>query len=350
MKIMKKSLCMLLVVAMLFSILIGTAVSSSAAAFTIQRQWDSKWKSYYVGGRTMYDTACGIFSMVNAIGYLTGDAPDVYQAAKWANSIGAFNAGFGGTDRSALYPKIQKKYGATYGFTCDVAGGSGYWANIAVLIIYIVWNALPFKILILLGGLQSVNKQYYDAARIDGATKSTILWKITTPLISPIISYLLITGIMGGMKGNPNNKNVSISNCAIIDTDVEAEVNSTYTNISAYAAGVLGFMENANTSNIPKVKISNCYSNAYVTSSHQNNSGVSNVYGIAFNGTITTSNKNIVTTIDRTIYLPFEYGNYSFQVVSKENGTTFSSPNCSSIFVKSMDLLSIRAGVPVLKR
>ena len=128
---MKKSLCMLLVVAMLFSILIGTAVSSSAAAFTIQRQWDSKWKSYYVGGRTMYDTACGIFSMVNAIGYLTGDAPDVYQAAKWANSIGAFNAGFGGTDRSALYPKIQKKYGATYGFTCDVAGGSGYWATAA---------------------------------------------------------------------------------------------------------------------------------------------------------------------------------------------------------------------------
>jgi hypothetical protein len=83
---------------------------------------------------------------------------------------------------------------------------------------------------------------------------------------------------MGGMKGNPNNKNVGISNCAIIDTDVEAEVNSTYTNISAYAAGVLGFMENANTSNILKVKISNCYSNAYVTSSQQNNSSVSNVY------------------------------------------------------------------------
>ena len=44
--------------------------------------------------------------------------------------------------------------------------GSGYWANIAVMIIYIVWNALPFKILILLGGLQSVNKQYYEAAKV----------------------------------------------------------------------------------------------------------------------------------------------------------------------------------------
>jgi multiple sugar transport system permease protein len=40
-----------------------------------------------------------------------------------------------------------------------INAGSGYWANIAVLVIYIVWNALPFKILVLLGALQSVNKQ-----------------------------------------------------------------------------------------------------------------------------------------------------------------------------------------------
>ena len=129
MNFIKRATGLLLVAVMLFAVVIGTAVPASAAAFTIQRQWDSKWKSYYVGGRTMYDTACGIFSMVNAIGYLTGDAPEVYSAAKWANSIGAFNAGFGGTDRSALYPKIQKKYGATYGFTCDVSSGSGYWAG-----------------------------------------------------------------------------------------------------------------------------------------------------------------------------------------------------------------------------
>ena len=129
MNFIKRATGLLLVAVMLFAVVIGTAVPASAAAFTIQRQWDSKWKSYYVGGRTMYDTACGIFSMVNAIGYLTGDAPEVYSAAKWANSIGAFNAGFGGTDRSALYPRIQAKYGSTYGFTCDVSSGSGYWAG-----------------------------------------------------------------------------------------------------------------------------------------------------------------------------------------------------------------------------
>ena len=74
------------------------------------------------------------------------------------------------------------------------------WAKYIVVIVYEVWSGLPFKILILFSALQSVNKQYYDAAKIDGASKNTILWKITTPMISPMISYLLVTGIMGGMK------------------------------------------------------------------------------------------------------------------------------------------------------
>lgn len=74
------------------------------------------------------------------------------------------------------------------------------WAKYIVVIVYEVWAGLPFKILILFSALQSVNKQYYDAAKIDGASKSTVLWKITTPMISPMLSYLIITGIMGGMK------------------------------------------------------------------------------------------------------------------------------------------------------
>ena len=78
--------------------------------------------------------------------------------------------------------------------------GSGYWANIAVMIIYIVWNALPFKILILLGGLQSVNKQYYDAAKIDATPKWRVFTRITVPLLSPMIAYVVITGFIGGFK------------------------------------------------------------------------------------------------------------------------------------------------------
>ncbi len=78
--------------------------------------------------------------------------------------------------------------------------GSGYWANIAVLVVYIVWNALPFKILVLLGGLQSINKQYYDAAKVDSASRTRVFTKITVPLLSPMLAYVIITGFIGGFK------------------------------------------------------------------------------------------------------------------------------------------------------
>lgn len=78
--------------------------------------------------------------------------------------------------------------------------GSSYWANMFVMVIYIVWNALPFKILILLGGLQSVNKQYYDAAKVDGTPKWRVTTRITVPLLSPMIAYVVITGFIGGFK------------------------------------------------------------------------------------------------------------------------------------------------------
>ncbi len=78
--------------------------------------------------------------------------------------------------------------------------GSSYWANIAVMVFYIVWNALPFKILILLGGLQSVNKQYYEAAKIDSTPRWRVFLKITVPLLSPMLAYVIITGFIGGFK------------------------------------------------------------------------------------------------------------------------------------------------------
>ncbi len=77
---------------------------------------------------------------------------------------------------------------------------SSYAANITVMVIYIVWNALPFKILILMGGLQSINKQYYDAAKIDGTSRRRILTRITIPLLSPMLAYVIITGFIGGFK------------------------------------------------------------------------------------------------------------------------------------------------------
>lgn len=78
--------------------------------------------------------------------------------------------------------------------------GSSKFANMVVLVIYIVWNALPFKILVLLGGLQSVNKQYYEAAKVDGTSRFRTFWRITVPLLSPMIAYVVITSFIGGFK------------------------------------------------------------------------------------------------------------------------------------------------------
>lgn len=81
-----------------------------------------------------------------------------------------------------------------------INSGSEYWANLFVMVIYIVWNALPFKILVLLGGLQSINKQYYDAAKVDSAPRWRVLTRITVPLLSPMLAYVVITGFIGGFK------------------------------------------------------------------------------------------------------------------------------------------------------
>ena len=81
-----------------------------------------------------------------------------------------------------------------------INAGSSYWANITVMTVYIVWNALPFKILVLLGGLQSINKQYYDAAKVDGTPRRRVFTHITVPLLSPMIAYVVITGFIGGFK------------------------------------------------------------------------------------------------------------------------------------------------------
>ena len=78
--------------------------------------------------------------------------------------------------------------------------GSSYVANMTVMVVYIVWNALPFKILILLGGLQSINKQYYDAAKVDGTPRRRVFTRITVPLLSPMLAYVIITGFIGGFK------------------------------------------------------------------------------------------------------------------------------------------------------
>lgn len=75
-----------------------------------------------------------------------------------------------------------------------------YWAKMFVLCFYTVWIVLPFKVLVLTSALASVNKDYYKAAQIDGTSKWRTFTKITLPMISPMISYLVITGFIGAFK------------------------------------------------------------------------------------------------------------------------------------------------------
>ena len=75
-----------------------------------------------------------------------------------------------------------------------------YWAKMFVLCFYTVWVVLPFKILILTSALASVNQDYYNAARVDGTSRLRIFGRITLPMISPMIFYLVITGFIGAFK------------------------------------------------------------------------------------------------------------------------------------------------------
>jgi multiple sugar transport system permease protein len=81
-----------------------------------------------------------------------------------------------------------------------IGAGARYWTALSVILVYTVWNGLAFKIIVFLAGIQGIDKQYYQAAQIDGANKSKSFYRITVPMISPMIFYILITSVIGGFK------------------------------------------------------------------------------------------------------------------------------------------------------
>ena len=90
-----------------------------------------------------------------------------------------------------------------------------YWAKMFVMCFYTVWVVLPFKILILTSALASVKEDYYKAAKIDGTPRFRTFYKITIPMISPMIFYLVITGFIGAFKAYSDE-------VAIFGTDLNA--------------------------------------------------------------------------------------------------------------------------------
>lgn len=114
-----------------------------------------------------------------------------------------------------------------------------YWAKMFVMCFYVVWTVMPFKILVLVGALQSVKKQYYDAALIDHASRFTMFRKITVPMISPMISYLVITGFIGAFK--EYNNAVSLFGEDLRVKDMNTIVGYIYDGLYATTGGYVSY-------------------------------------------------------------------------------------------------------------
>lgn len=72
--------------------------------------------------------------------------------------------------------------------------------SLAALVIFGIWGGLAFKIVVFLAGLQGIDKQYYQAAQIDGASKWRTFWKITLPMLSPMVAYITVISLIGSFK------------------------------------------------------------------------------------------------------------------------------------------------------
>ena len=81
-----------------------------------------------------------------------------------------------------------------------VGPSASYGTAMFTLLVFIIWNGLAFKILVFLSGLQGIDKQYYDAAKIDSASRARIFRRITVPLLSPMIAFITITSFIGAFK------------------------------------------------------------------------------------------------------------------------------------------------------
>ncbi len=170
----------------------------------------------------------------------------------------------------------------------------------------------------------SISDCYVTDSSIKSTTATTV--SSTNQLESSAAGIVALKG---------NNTVVEVAHCVVIDTEIDAKVNSNHTNISAYASGIAGFTENNNT-----VTLINCYSNALVTANHQNASGTANIYGLAYNGTLETATKEVTVTTDKVAYETFTITNkdtgnvsYTFEVVSQENGT-YRIKNSSGTYIR----------------
>ncbi len=133
-----------------------------------------------------------IFQTIFFLPYVTNTiAIGMVFAVIFDTEYGLFNYIFG------TYGKAWVSLGLSSITSGDLVN---YWSALFAVSFYIIWNSLAYKILIFLSGLQNIDKQYYEAAQVDGAGKLKTVWKITIPLLSPQILYIMITSFIGAFK------------------------------------------------------------------------------------------------------------------------------------------------------
>ncbi|MCI1902000.1 MAG: sugar ABC transporter permease [Bifidobacteriaceae bacterium] len=77
--------------------------------------------------------------------------------------------------------------------------GDPHWVLTAVIIVGI-WSGIGYNMIILLGGMQDIPSEYYEAAQLDGAGKTRQFFNITMPLLSPTLFFVLVTSVIGSLQ------------------------------------------------------------------------------------------------------------------------------------------------------
>ena len=137
---------------------------------------------------------------LNAIKPLKGLYQTIFFLPYVTNTIAlgmVFNAMFS-SSAGSFFNVFLGMFGASPQHWLDIYANR--WNMFIVIVIYAIWNGLAFKILVFMSGLSAIDKQYYDAARIDGASKMAIFRRITVPLLSPQILYITVTSFIGAAK------------------------------------------------------------------------------------------------------------------------------------------------------
>ncbi len=113
------------------------------------------------------------------------------------------------TSTVAVVMVFTTMYGVRYGLITfllrslglpriDWWGGSGFWIKPAIILL-IMWRWTGWNMIIYLAGLQGIDCELYEAARVDGANYSQVFWHITLPLLRPVILFTVILSLIGGI-------------------------------------------------------------------------------------------------------------------------------------------------------